>query len=272
MFDSGAVLKEMVSARLRAESKVFFLLTGYCHGCNMFENCEMQYISIMGKRGLSVYFIASNSGLCVCVCACVSADSGFLASLIRLVADENRSDERYIQYTLSHFAGLFGSHSLTAIRIRLTVASPSLSLSLSLPPPLAHLFPSSNFILLLKHHWSLRAIDHPLPRPCSLLSSVLSKHREQQEGWQWINQFKEWNVCFCCHCLGRTISPEPFSILCFNLYFFVRYTSKPRLRICRPVLLFPETWQARRKVGTSGETYEGNGVNNYGNSENEWKF
>lgn len=76
-----------------------FLLTGYCHECNMFGNSETQYISIMGKRGLTVYFIASNSVLCLC--ACVSADSRFLASLIRLVADENRSDERYIQYTLS---------------------------------------------------------------------------------------------------------------------------------------------------------------------------
>lgn len=65
----------------------------------MFGNSETHYISIMGKRGLTVYFIASNSVLCLC--ACVSADSGFLALLIRLVADENRSDERYIQYTLS---------------------------------------------------------------------------------------------------------------------------------------------------------------------------
>lgn len=55
----------------------------------------MQYISITGKRGLTIYFIASNSVLCLCVC--VSADSEFLASLIRLLADENRSDERYIQ-------------------------------------------------------------------------------------------------------------------------------------------------------------------------------
>lgn len=79
--------------------KCVFLLTVYCHGCNMFGNSETHYISIMGKRGLTVYFIASNSVLCLC--ACVSADSGFLALLIRLVADENRSDERYIQYTLS---------------------------------------------------------------------------------------------------------------------------------------------------------------------------
>lgn len=47
--------------------KCVLLLTGYCHGCNIFGNSETQYISIMGKRGLTVYFIASTSVLCLCV-------------------------------------------------------------------------------------------------------------------------------------------------------------------------------------------------------------
>lgn len=50
----------------------------------------------MGKRGLTVYFIASISVLCLCVRVFLLT-AGFLAVLIRLVADENRSDERYIQ-------------------------------------------------------------------------------------------------------------------------------------------------------------------------------
>lgn len=74
-----------------------------------------------------IYFISSNSVLCMCVCVWVCADSGFLASLISLMADENRSDERYIQYAFSHFADLFGSSSLKAHRIRLKAAKPSLS-------------------------------------------------------------------------------------------------------------------------------------------------
>lgn len=60
--------------------KCAFILTGYCHGCNTLGNCEMQYIKYIksiqyificnGKIGLRVYFIASNSVLCVCVCLC----------------------------------------------------------------------------------------------------------------------------------------------------------------------------------------------------------
>lgn len=180
----------------------------------MFGNSETQYISIMGKRGLTVYFIASNSMLCLCVRVfLLTAGFWHCLSGLWLMKTEVMKDIFNILWAL------FGWSSLKCIRIQLNVANPYLSLFLSLSTHSLCL--SSNFILLLKHHWSLRAIDHTFPCLCSLLSFVLSKHTEQQEPWQWINQFKEWNVCFCTAMLGKDYFLRTPLVLWFNVYFLL---------------------------------------------------